>query len=312
MASIGERIKHYFTAPLFPHVAFQMSSNYLSGISVSSPERNIKHHFISPLRENVIQPSFNKKNVLDEVYLEERIREGAAKLHLKKNKIACLIPESCCKIFTFSFQSLPSSRREREGIIRWQVKKQMPVLPNDIRLSFALLESNTHKKILVFLARASVIQEYEELFSRAGLRVRVVGTPTLSLHNLLAREKKHDVLVINIEEDYISLVVVVSGDIVLYRLKPLVLESSARLTLSQKMGYVITEVENTINFIQDKEKKRVGELLIRLALADPAGEALSILREKLGVPFKGFDAFLPSELTLREKLILAPLVGKVL
>lgn len=311
MANLLDRLKNYLAKPPLPNVAFQISPHYLSGIYVSSREKKIKHHFISPLKNGVIQPSFNKKNVVDEVYLEEKIREGAGKLHLSRNKIACLIPEPCLKIFVFSFVSLPSVQKEREELIRWQVKKQMPLLPDDTRISFAVIRSNRQEKILVSLARASIIQEYEEFFTRVGLKVGVVGTATLSLFNLLDGEEGNS-MIVNLEEDYISLIAVLDAEIALYRHKPFVLEGSVGLTLSQKIDNIATEVENTVNFIQDREKKKIDSLWIRLGIANLGGETFSLLREKLSLQFKGIENFISQELTYTEKQILSPLVGKIL
>lgn len=311
MAKFADKLKNYLTKPPLPHVAFQLSSYYLSGIYVSPPEKRIKHHFISPLKDGVIKPSFNKKNIEDEVYLEEKMREGAEKLHFSKTRVACLIPESCLKIFVFSFHSFPSTQKEREEIIRWQVKKQMPLLPDNTRLSFAVLKSNRQKKILVSLARASVIQEYEEFFTRIGLKVGAVGSATLSLLNLLDREEGNS-MIVNLEEDYISLMAMLDAEIALYRLKPLGFEGASKPSLPQKIDYISTEVENTVNFIQDREKEKINSVWIRVGIADPGGEILSLLREKLSLPLRGVDTFLSQELSFREKQILSPLVGKIL
>lgn len=311
MAKFTDKIKNYLTKPPLPHVAFQLSSSCLSGICVSSTEKRIKHHFISPLKDGVIKPSFNKKNIEDEVYLEEKIREGVERLHFSKSKVACLIPESCLKTFVFSFLSLPSTQKEREEIIRWQVRKQMPLLPDDTRLSFTILKSNRKKKILASMARASVIQEYEGFFTRIGLKVGSVGSATLSLFNLVDSEEGNS-MIVNLEEDYISLMAMLDADIVLYRLKPLGLEGTSKLSLPQKIDYISTEVKNTVSFIQDREKEKINSLWIRVGIADPGGEILSLLREKLSLPLKGADAFLSQKLSLREKQILSPLVGKIL
>lgn len=312
MTALIDKFKNHLTKPLLPHVAFQVSPYYLSGINVSPSDKKIKHHFLSPLKENVIQSSFNNKNILDEAYLEAKIKEATEKLHLSKNKIACLIPETCCKIFVFSFKSLPSTLKEREEIIRFNVKKQVPLLPDDTRLTFATVKSNEHEKVLVSIARSSVVQEYEDFFLRRGLKVRVVGTPTLSLFNIIENGEEKNLIIVNLEEDHICLMALVDAEISLYRFKPLVLESSVKLTLSQKMEYAISEIENTVNFIEDKEKQKIKSLMIRMALIDPVGEAQSILKERLTLPFQDMNASLPDELSLREKQILSPLLGNVI
>ncbi|MFQ6068939.1 MAG: type IV pilus biogenesis protein PilM [Candidatus Aminicenantales bacterium] len=311
MADLAQKIRHSLTQPILPHAAFQVSSHYLSGMFVSGAERKIKERFILPLKEGVIEPSFSKKNVLDEAFLVEKVRQGAEKLHLSKKSIACLIPEPCSKISVLNFDSFPSSHKEREGIIRWQLKKKMPFLPPDTRLSYASIESNAKVKILVSGARTAVVKEYEDSFAKAGLRARLVTTPTLSLYNLFEKEDRGDSIVVNIEEESISLMVIVNGEISLYRAKPFVHHRTDKPHLSQKIEYVVTELENTINFIHDKEGKKIDSLWIRVALIDPEGEVFSRLKERLVLPLKGMDSFLPSDLSSRERQILAPLAGSI-
>lgn len=311
MARFLDRLKNYLTIPPLPSAAFQVSANQLSGICASPKEKKIKHHFISPLKDSVIQPSFDKKNLKDGEYLEEKIKKGKQMLHLSESKIACLIPERCLKVFVFSFASLPSAKMEREQIIRWQLKKQMPLLPDDARLSYEVIKSNKDVKIVVSLARASVVEEYEKLFAGAGLKLRVVGVSTLSLFNLLDREEGN-LVVINLEEDYIALMAVLNSEIVMYRIKPFVLEEKAALPVAQRIDDVVKEVENTVNFIEDREKKKIDSVRIRLGTANQKEEILSGLREHLSLPLKGIEASLASKLNFRESQILSPLIGQIL
>ena len=312
MALFIDRMKSYFTRQRLTSSAFQLTSRYLSGIHISSKEGKIKNHFILPLERGVIQPSFTNKNIKNPALLEKKIKQGLKKLHLSDHKIACLIPELSLKAFVFSFDSLPSSRQEREQIIRFRVKKQIPLLPDDARLSFDMIRSNGSEKILVAVVRSSVIQEYEDFFSQLRLKVRAVGVPTLNLDYLINKEKERDLLLINIEEDSFSLVASVNSEIALYRLKPFILGSQKNVFGLQRIEDIVKEVENTINFIEDKEKKKINSLWVRLGLLEPEEEMFAHLKEKLSFPVKTIEGCLASGLGLREKKILSPLIGQIL
>ena len=311
MDSILDRLKNYFIKSPVLRTAFQLSSSYLSGVHISLKEKRIKHHFIIPLKETVVEPSFNKKNIIDESFLGERIKEGMKELHLTNNNISCLIPETCLKVFVFSFTSLPPSQREREKIIQWRIRKQAPLLPEDFRFSYNVIKSNKENKVLVSLAKGSVIQEYEDFFAKAGLKVGVVGVPTFSLLNLVAGERHKNLMVINFEEDYISLTAVLNSEIVLYRLKPFVSGGKTRLSFSQKMENIVQEIENTVHFLEDREKMKIESFWIRLGLLEPEGEVLSVLREKLSLPLKGIEASRAFGLNFRQTQILSPLIGQI-
>jgi hypothetical protein len=312
MALFKEKIRNYFIRQLLPRSAVQLTSSYLSGINVSSKEGKIKNHFILPLERGVIEPSFSDKNIKNPALLEKKIKQGLEKLHLSDNKIACLIPELSLKAFVFSFDSLPSSREQRERIIRFRVKKQTPLLPDDARFSFDRIRSNSSSKILVAVARASIIKEYEDLFSKFRLKIRTVGIPTLSLYYLLSGEKERDLLLINIEEDSLSLIAGLNSEVAMYRLKPFIPGSLTNISGLQRVENIVKEVENTVNFVEDKEKIKVNSFRVRLGLLEPEEDMFSQLKEKLSLPAKGIEAGLTSKLGSREKMILSPLIGQIL
>ncbi|UCC38250.1 MAG: hypothetical protein JSV96_10400 [Candidatus Aminicenantes bacterium] len=310
MNALLDRIKDYFTQRPIPHSVFQISSNYLSGIRFSAKEGKIKNYFILPLDKGVIEPSFSKKNIKNPDLLEKKIREGMERLSLSEHNIACLIPELSLQSFVFSFDSLPASRLEREKIIRFRIKKQMPMLPDDARFSFYLIRSNKSEKMLAAVARASVVQEYEELFSKLRLKVRTIGVPTLSLFNLIEKDKEKNSLLISIEEDSLCLVAIVNSEIVLYRLKSYIPDSEANV--SGFVGNIVKEIENTVNFVEDRERERVHSVWIRVGLLENDEKMLRLLKERLSFPLKGIEACLNVELGLQEKKILSPLIGQIL
>jgi hypothetical protein len=149
MGLFFDSIKDYLTKQPFPHAAFHLTSCYISGIRVSPKDGRIMNHFILPLEKGLIQPSFEKKNIKNPSLLEKKIEKELGKLHLHDHKVACLLPELSLRAFVFSFGSLPSSRPEREQVIRFRIKKQLPLLPQDARFSFDVIKSNDSMKIFV-------------------------------------------------------------------------------------------------------------------------------------------------------------------
>jgi len=312
MSLFLEKIKNYFTGQPLPRLAIQLTSSYLSGIHVSPQEKKVKNHFILPLERGVIEPSFNQKNIKDQALLERRIKQGLERVRPSEHKIACLIPELSLKVFVFSFDSLPLSRKEREQIIRFRVKKQLPLLPEDARLSFDTVRSNNSLRVLTSVARASVISEYEDFFDRFNLEIRTLGVPSLSLNNLMSREKGEDFLLINVEEDFFSLVAALNFRAVLYRLKPFLAESQKSLSDLQRAENIVKEVENTVNFIEDRERKKVQSFWVRLGILERGEEIFSILKERFPFPLVEIETGQASGLNQRDRKILSPLLGQIL
>ncbi len=307
-----DRIRDYFLKPPSVRSVFYLSSRSMSGIHVSPKEGKIKNYFITPLERGLIVPSFNKKNIEKGSRLEGLLRKGLDKLHLSDSKIACLVPELSLKAFVFSFDSLPPSKQEREEIIRFRVKKQMAFLPEDARLSFEVMKSDHSQNVIVSVARASIIAEYEDFFRQAGLKVRIIGSPLLNLYNLVLQNKGEEFLLINIEEESLGLLAVVESEIAFYRQKPLAFQSEADTPSKQRLEEIIREIENTVHFVEDKEKKKITSLLARWGQAGMKEEMYSRLKKALSIPVKGIDVSGASELALEEKHFLSPLLGMIL
>lgn len=312
MANFFERIANFFTQIPFPLTAFQLTPRYLSGIHCSPKERKIKHHFILPLKAGVIEPSFDRKNIKNSFSLEEKIREGIHILHLANKDIAVLLPEFCLKVFVFSFDSLPPSPKEREKIILWRLKKQMPQFPEDARLSFEFIKQNKEEKVIIGLAKASLVREYEDLFSRLHLKVKAVSVPTLCLFNLLDWEGEADAIVANIEEDHLSLIAIINSEVSLYRLKAFAFDSRSAMPFFQKMENIVKEIENTIHFIEDREKKRINSLWVRLGFLEAEADVISQLKGRFSLPLRQIESSIAFDLNLKEKQLLSPLIGQIL
>jgi hypothetical protein len=311
MIAFIDRIKDYLSEPVFPPAVFHLTRTCLSGIHYSKKEKKVTAHFILPLMTGLLEPSFDKKNIQNAAALEKTLREGKAKLGQDSSAVTLLIPEICLRVFVLTFDSLPSSPAEREEILRWRLNKLVPFKSADMRISYDVLKSNGRVKVLLALARVDVVREYENLFSRLGLKVRTIGVPLLNLVGLVRFEKPGHAMIVNIEEDYVSLLAVLDGEVSLYRFKPFLQDSQNPMSPLQKMDQVVNEIENTVHFIEDHEKKKIGVVWVRAAVQRLDGGTASALKERLpSLQVAEFSAPLP--LKSQDQQLLAPLIGQVL
>lgn len=311
MISFIDKVKYYFSQQPLPHSALQVSSRYFSGIRVAPNDKKLKHHFVLPLPEEVITSSFHKKNIKDSAVLENIVQKGLAKLHMTDHKVVLLLPELSQKTFVFTFDTMPVSPKEREQIILFRIKKQIPVLPKDTRLSYAVIKSNAKKRVLATIARSAVVEEYEEVFSRMRLKVKVVGVPSLNLYNLVDSEKDKDFMLIDLERDAFSLLAVVNSEISLYRQKPITEDFIDQKASTDQWMDIVQEVENTAQFVENKEKRKIKCLWVRTGVFGSTENILSSLEEMCQCPVKAIESSLKSDLPLEEKRLLTPLLGQL-
>jgi hypothetical protein len=273
----------------------------------SRREKRVAAHVILPVAPGALEPSFDGKNVLDAAALERPLREAKARLGPDDSPVALLIPETCVRLHLLTFDALPGSPVEREEVIRWRLGKLAPFKPDEMRLAYDVLKADGQTRVVVALARRDVVLTYEQLFGRLGIDVRRIGVPGLYLPGLVRMDKPGLALVINFDEDYVSLIAVLDGDISLYRMKPFhaaAADSGARST------QILHEVETTMHVLEDREKKAIAAIWVRTVGAE--GDALTAaLREKW--PSTRIESLSsPLALNARDQNILAPLIGQML
>jgi len=278
---------------------------------VDVKERQVKHHFVLNLPGGLIEPHFDRPNISDPAALTGILKDGLNQIKISGKKVACLIPETCLKIFVLAFDSLPASEREREKLIRWRAKKLMPVLSDDARLSYEVKPSSSSMRVLAALARTPVIKEYEDVFAGLGLEVGILTVPTLSLLNLSDWKNEDDWLVVNIEDDALALAAVTRAEMALYRLKMFALERGKVQDFARRVESIVKEIENTAHFVEDREKREIRSLWFRSGLKESRGDVLEALRTAL--PFDVHPVQSPGSFNLGPEIghFMAPLVGQI-
>ena len=303
----------FFARQPMPVTAFQLSARYLCGLHLTPKEKKISSHFILPLEEGVIEPSFYKRNINDPALLEKKMNEGARRLPHSGRNVVFLLPELSQKIFILVFDALPASPEEREELILHRIKKQTPLLPQDSRLAFEVLPAQNKQRVVASIAKAAVVQEFEEVFHRLKFKVALTGVPSVSLVNLLERDQDNSFILIDVEQDAFSLLAAVKGEIALYRQKPFGFDGSEGDSLSAKSSNIVQEITNTVHFVEDNEKIRIASLWLRLGTLGQDHALFESLQERLGSPIQRIESLFSQGDTLNadEKRILSPLIGQI-
>jgi hypothetical protein len=142
------------------------------------------------------------------------------------------------------------------------------------------------------------------------MRIRTVGIPVLGLSNLIDWNKEKDFLLVNIEEDSFGLLAITNSQPSLYRQKPLMAMNEG--DLAGRVQNTVQEIENTAHFIEDKEKRSIASVWVRMAGPGSEEEMFSRLETRLSFPVRSLHSLLNLQLGEEEKKILSPLLGQLL
>jgi Tfp pilus assembly PilM family ATPase len=266
-----------FFKPEYPLVAFEVSSTTLTMVRLSREKNQLRleDFTVTPLDEGEVSISMVEENVAGESYLTEMIRRAAVRAgDIKSNRVSVVLADSTAKVSVLEMESAPRNRKEMDRLISWQLKKVTPFPIEDGRVGFhrfGRLTGNTdddHEiRVLVTIIRTPVLRQYERCFAGAGLHPGLVDISTNNLYNLFQNKLTSgaggpgDCLLVNCEDDDLSLVMLHGGIPLLYRAKAL-----GTTDRSDEYDYsrVIREIKTSILYYQEKLKQSgLGRVLVR-------------------------------------------------
>lgn len=306
--SLQERLKAYFFGKPVPDAIFQVAASYLSAAIASNGGRKPPLIDFVSLEEGVVEPSFDRENLKNVEQLVSKINLLKKKADLQDGQVGVLIPELCLKVQVIISDDIPQPVSACESFVRWKFQKGVPSLPDDVFLAYKVFGDQPHFRFMVAAARRSVIRQYEQAFEAAGLKPGVVSTPIFSLANLASLKSQNDLLV-NVESGYVSLLALVRSECFFYRLK-LVDFGSYPLDVKPSAYYqVSSEIDNTVHFLEDRDKIKLDRILIRAGFPVRAADLIAELRRNLNLPVLSLDYASGLDLDEDRKLWLAPLFG---
>jgi hypothetical protein len=173
---------------------------------------------------------------------------------------ALIVPTSWLRSFLIDTERPPRNEKELHDIVRWRLKKLLPVPPTDLRLAVVRLpEVDGRRPLLVLAGIERAMAALESTFRTIGVEV---GLITTRLFALVPRDavSKAAVMVVQIEGGYLALLLLNGGVPRLLRTK--------LLPYTVDVAEMVTrELRLTLEFVRD----RIGlsaEIEIKLVCTD--------------------------------------------
>jgi Tfp pilus assembly PilM family ATPase len=131
----------------------------------------------------VVTPQLQNEALLAEVLRRMRLETG------RWDKVSILLPDSWFRMNIIELQSLPERANEAAEVIRWSLRRTMPIDPSALRMSYEVL-SRTPPRILAVTAVEATIAAIEKVFEAAGIEVILIEPAGLNIWNAItAREE---------------------------------------------------------------------------------------------------------------------------
>jgi type IV pilus assembly protein PilM len=253
-----------------PEFAFEISA---AGIAMSRTRPPVLAQRL-PLPQGAVVPSPVKENVVDPAALEEVVRRLLPGPGGHRN-VALILPDNAMRLSVLEFDNLPEKEEERAALVRFRLKKTVPF---DVESATVAWFAQPGNKVVVALAPAGTIAQYEAPFRAAKLRPGVVIPAALAMLELLPPTGSF--LVAHLHSGALTVLVVGNGILTLVRSLELTAHADGAADF---LDEIVSGLYATRIYVEDQAGARPDSLYLAGFGADTA-RATERLNFELDIP----------------------------
>jgi type IV pilus assembly protein PilM len=129
---------------------------------------------------SVVTPELANEAALTEVLRRVRQETG------RWDKVSLLLPDSWFRINIIELASLPDRANEADQIVRWSLKRTIPLDPSALRVSWLALAKAPQVKVLAVSAVEKTLAAIEQAFNAVGVETVLIEPAGLNIWNAVA------------------------------------------------------------------------------------------------------------------------------
>jgi type IV pilus assembly protein PilM len=238
------------------------------------------------LPADVLRVSFREPNLLDPSAFVRLVRDAWLRLLTRENRVTVSLPDAIGRTMLVDLDTRLKSKAEGADIIRWKLKKSLPVDVSQAHLDYQVLEEREDGtlSVLVSIVARQVIRQYEEALEAAGLIPTSLEFSAFSLHRLFSGrlEVAENSGLVMLHGGTLSLLLFQGGILDFVRSKELAGSGFDE-------NRIFRELNSSFLVHREKSSGQGLEELFFLAPEEDAAAFRSVLAEASGIEPKGLD-----------------------
>ncbi|MBV5338679.1 MAG: pilus assembly protein PilM [Deltaproteobacteria bacterium] len=249
----------------------------LTGGSVASPRVERVAH--APFSPQTLQISLREQNVLEPDAFVAGLKSAYNQLLCRSPRVAVSLPDETCRLMLLDLEGRFKSRAEALDLIRWKLKKSIPLDSADTQLDYQqlMVRENGDLALLVAIASRKVLSQYEDLITQAGLSPARIDCHTFNICRLFDRRLSlhDDCILISFYGSTLSIVAFAQGIPEFIRVKHL----SGTLATDSR---VYLEINSSLLVYKERFPERPVQTVFCVASPDIAQNYLEMVAEATG------------------------------
>ena len=233
-----------------------------------------------PFTPRTLQVSLREQNVLDSEAFISALKSACNQLLCRSQRIAVSLPDAACRIMLLDFDGRFKNRAEALDLIRWKLKKSIPLDSGDTLIDYQQLtvRENGDLALLVAIASRTVISQYEDLITLAGFSPAHIDCHTFNICRIFDRRLslQNDCILISFYGSTLSIVAFAGGIPEFIRVKDL----SGSLAADSR---VYMEISSSMLVYKERFPERPVQTAFCVAAPDVAKSFLEMVVEATGL-----------------------------
>jgi type IV pilus assembly protein PilM len=128
----------------------------------------------------IVTPELVNEHAIADVIRRLRVESG------RWDKASLLLPDSWFRINILDLPSLPEGKAEADQMVRWSLKRTMPIDPSTLRLTFEILSRTASAaKVLTISAVDKTLTSIEQLFAAAEIELVLIEAIGINIWNAI-------------------------------------------------------------------------------------------------------------------------------
>jgi len=250
----------------------------LTSGSATSPR--VERVAFAPFPPNTLQISLRERNVLDPDAFVTTLKSACNLLLCRSQRVSVSLPDAACRISLLDLEGRFKSRTEALDLIRWKLKKNIPLDSADTLVDYQKLtvRENGDLALLVAISSRTVISQYEDLIAQAGLSPARINCNTFNICRLFDRHLslQDDYILISFYGSTLSIVAFAEGIPEFFRVKDL----SGTLATDSR---VYMEINSSLLVYKERFPERSVQTVFCVAAPDLAQDFQAMVAEAVEI-----------------------------
>lgn len=250
----------------------------LAGGTAGSPRINKVACASFPV--DTLRVSIREQNILDPEGFVQAVRSAHNLLLSPGQKVSVTLPDSVGRIMLLDLEGRFKSRGEALDLIRWKLKKSIPFDLADTHLDYQQLSvrENGDLALLVALVSRTVISQYEDLLTKAGLTPARIDFNSFNLCRAFERRLalSDDYMLITLYDGTLGIMAFSQGSPEFIRIKDL----GAGVAAGNR---VFMEIKSSLLTCKERFPDRLHQTVFCVAAPDIAQNFLEMVGEASGL-----------------------------